>query len=190
MNKSTIKLGDIFGHLTVQESCKSEGFGRVFLCKCQCGNVKRVLGKNLKNGGTISCGCYKRTIHSKEPGVASWTKAYNGCKNNAKKRNILFSITIEEYKEIASKNCYYCGVSPKNFNKYLLIGESKYSESTIKRANIHINGIDRKNNDKGYILANCVPCCFECNVAKLNKTIEHFFEHVNRIVEYQKSKNV
>ena len=31
-----------------------------WVCKCECGTVKSVLGKYLRNGKSISCGCNKR----------------------------------------------------------------------------------------------------------------------------------
>lgn len=33
-----------------------------WLCKCECGNEKVILAKNLKNGATRSCGCLNREI--------------------------------------------------------------------------------------------------------------------------------
>lgn len=31
-----------------------------WICKCECGTVKSVLGKYLRNGKSVSCGCYKK----------------------------------------------------------------------------------------------------------------------------------
>jgi hypothetical protein len=48
-----------FGRLTVNSRSVNCGGGRVaWECLCECGNiVKKVLGQNLKNGSTKSCGC-------------------------------------------------------------------------------------------------------------------------------------
>lgn len=56
---SGIKPGDKFGRLTViKRDLKNQVYGRVsWLCKCECGNEVVVIGKNLKNGNTRSCGC-------------------------------------------------------------------------------------------------------------------------------------
>ncbi len=31
-----------------------------WMCKCECGTVRRVLDHNLKSGKSVSCGCYKK----------------------------------------------------------------------------------------------------------------------------------
>lgn len=51
--------GRRFGRLTVI-SClgKTPGGMSVWLCKCDCGEIRKVQIGNLKNGHTSSCGCY------------------------------------------------------------------------------------------------------------------------------------
>lgn len=39
---------------------KSPSGARQWFCRCDCGEVKRVCGGNLKSGHLISCGCYYR----------------------------------------------------------------------------------------------------------------------------------
>lgn len=36
-----------------------------WLCRCDCGTEREVLGKNLRNGRSTSCGCYKKENDSK-----------------------------------------------------------------------------------------------------------------------------
>lgn len=51
--------GNKYGKLTVV-SLHSRGNGNVkWLCRCDCGNETVVVGNNLKNGHTTSCGCAK-----------------------------------------------------------------------------------------------------------------------------------
>ena len=52
-----IKEGTVFGRLTVIQSAKSEGEGRRYLCKCECGKETVVTGRLLKRGDVRSCGC-------------------------------------------------------------------------------------------------------------------------------------
>ena len=54
--------GMVFGKLTVIKRDGSKPFpggGKsvVYLCKCECGNTKRVYAGNLRTGHTTSCGC-------------------------------------------------------------------------------------------------------------------------------------
>lgn len=65
MNNMSVKedlTGRVVGRLTVIE--RAEDFIRPnglhrprWLCRCECGNTTVVLGQNLKNGSTLSCGC-------------------------------------------------------------------------------------------------------------------------------------
>lgn len=43
------------------------------------------------------------------------------------------------------------------------------------------NGIDRVDSEKGYVVGNCVPCCYEVNRAKSNMTQSDFLELVRQI---------
>jgi len=36
-------------------------------CRCECGVEKEILGASLKNGSSLSCGCYNREVHSGHP---------------------------------------------------------------------------------------------------------------------------
>ena len=53
-------IGRTFGKLIVLSFGPKRKDGRFpFICKCVCGKTKEVLGKELKNGRIVSCGCYK-----------------------------------------------------------------------------------------------------------------------------------
>lgn len=50
--------GKKFGRLTVlAESGRNKNNHIIWLCKCDCGNEKNVLGDSLRRGHTLSCGC-------------------------------------------------------------------------------------------------------------------------------------
>ena len=77
-------------------------------------------------------------------------------------RSILFTITLDEFERLIIQPCYYCGFI-----------------STIR-----INGIDRVNNNKGYILSNCLPCCTLCNIMKQAQSPGEFLDKVAAISLY------
>jgi hypothetical protein len=53
--------GQRFGRLTVIKHIGSNKFNKsIFLCKCDCGNEKIIIGSKLLNGETQSCGCYRK----------------------------------------------------------------------------------------------------------------------------------
>ena len=183
--------GKVFGKLTVLnfEGYKNYGKNRIrrayYTVKCSCGSSEfSILGTNLnrKKGNSISCGCavresIKNKLHEKKLSVqdsdASMLRLYSIYKSRASKRGYVFNLSIEEFKELTSSNCFYCGVVPlteiysKNRNKPYLY-----------------NGLDRTNNLKGYILENVKPCCKTCNYAKKDLTENQFFEYINRLCKF------
>ncbi len=171
--KSRLNLvGKNFGYLKVvalspvrspQQCCMWE-------CLCKCGKTTIVMGQSLVRGITKSCGCYRVEVLSKPAGVSSQNALYCQYRYGAKKRNLEFSITINDLLKICSKNCYYCGTSPNQIINYS--GPYVY------------NGIDRLNNDLGYTLDNCVPCCNTCNKFKSDLKVQDFYEHVKKIHAY------
>ena len=60
MGKMIDLTGQVFDKLTVID-CAGKLDGRRYFwnCKCECGNVKAILGTSLRNGNTKSCGCGK-----------------------------------------------------------------------------------------------------------------------------------
>jgi hypothetical protein len=50
-------IGQKFHWMTILDMVKPHGHGWQALCRCECGNTKWVLFKNLPNGHTRSCGC-------------------------------------------------------------------------------------------------------------------------------------
>ncbi|MBQ0014704.1 MAG: hypothetical protein KBS82_05200 [Oscillospiraceae bacterium] len=57
--------GQKFGRLTVLERAPSTGGQAEWICKCDCGNIKKVKGQHLRSGAIVSCGCYNREATSK-----------------------------------------------------------------------------------------------------------------------------
>lgn len=114
--------------------------------------------------------------------VASGT-VYQQYKRNAKSRNMPFDLTKEQLKELIRQDCYYCGNPPLNMVRTF---------NGRNGNNIHepvpYNGIDRVDSSKGYNLDNCVTCCYLCNFAKQDRTVEQFLNWVKRIYINQYKK--
>ena len=85
-------------------------------------------------------------------------------KRSALLRNIEWNITDEQFKSFWNLDCIYCGDSI----------------STI--------GIDRVDSSKGYIIDNIVPCCYQCNIIKMDYTEQEFLNKIKQIYELQRSK--
>lgn len=80
-------------------------------------------------------------------------------KIRAQKKNLEFQLTKEEFNNLLKQDCYICGV--------------KSEDNSI--------GIDRIDNDKGYTLDNCRPCCSICNYMKRDEPLDVFLEQVKKI---------
>lgn len=60
-------------------------------------------------------------------------------------------------------------------------------QQTVKRCVNGINksnGIDRVDNEIGYIYENCVCCCKVCNTMKMNLSVYEFLNHISKIFKY------
>lgn len=65
MQKPIDLTGQTFGRFTVLQRAHNNKEGRaMWLCRCECGNERVVMGKCLRNGHTQSCGCLNREVNS------------------------------------------------------------------------------------------------------------------------------
>ena len=91
---------------------------------------------------------------------ASLSHRFHNSKRSAKDRSYKFELTKKEYGKITNSHCIYCGETNGN-KKYV--------------------GIDRLNNNEGYTISNCVPCCRICNSMKSNLSYYQFINHIGKI---------
>jgi hypothetical protein len=83
---------------------------------------------------------------------------YGVYRHNAKRKNLMFELTLEQFKFFSSRPCEYCG-----------------------RAGVV--GIDRVDNSIGYKEDNCVPCCKNCNSGKNNGSLTKWLDWRTRVAE-------
>lgn len=87
-------------------------------------------------------------------------QAYKYYVAGAKKRNIHFGLTYEEFASFAGEPCIYC-------------------------ADTELSGVrlDRLNNDKkvGYVMGNVAQCCWPCNRMKGSLSHEEFLQRCNTV---------
>lgn len=108
------------------------------------------------------------SLHHDGPGniTKNWSqinkKTFINYRNNTIKSGKIFDLTKNEFEELISKDCEYCGRS-----------------TTAK----HQNGIDCINCDPaiGYIISNCVPACRDCNFMKNIMTSEDFIALMKKV---------
>lgn len=165
--------------LTVLEVIKKHNRGYL-KCQCECGNVKDIKISHFKSGLIKSCGCYNKEVCKARKGCfsklikpdnyAAKYRVYKSYEKHAIGRKLEFDLSISDFLEITQTNCFYCNREPRN-----------NMSGRQSRSNYTYNGIDRADNNKGYVLNNCVPCCKICNVAKLNMTLNDFVNWIKEI---------
>jgi len=170
------EIGKKYGKLTVIEKAGLNKYrGVIWKCRCDCGNIKAVAGSHLRCGSVKSCDCLKKL----KKGQAAINLIYRSYKNNAKNNGRDFTIQIDDFIKIISKNCHYCNAKPNTI--------SGKSRKRIKFNGQYLyNGIDRIDNRKGYPIKNVVPCCKICNRAKNNMTYDDFVLWIKRLKQNSK----
>lgn len=174
-----------FGKLTiikkvadVHHTQRGSIYDAIWLCKCDCGKYIETRGVNLQRTfrPKLTCGCedsYKTRPHQ-ERIIIGYYKIYQ---TNARQDQKVFRLSFNQFVNIVNQNCIYCNIPPS----------TKRSNRQKNVQSILVNGIDRINNDLGYILDNCAPCCKKCNTMKTNMPIFEFITHIQKI--YENSKN-
>lgn len=161
---TTIGTSEIIGvdHIDyiTRDSGKKTEFRPYYLVRCTKCGYEHVKAYNKTNWLTYK-GCNKCQASFEDPELNKIKRAY---KSNAKARGLSWELTDEQFLELVTKDCTYCGHSQK------------------------YNGIDRIDSSKGYTINNCVPCCTWCNVMKLNHSESEFLAHIRQIYNFQLEK--
>lgn len=179
-----LQNGDRFGRLTV---IRKDGVHRKpcgttqskYLCQCDCGNQIIVLGQNLRNGNTKSCGCLSKEIKDarrlpENKGVIN--QIILQYKRHARDRGLSWELDYDQVNELINAPCYYCGTERSNHK----------ITKNCKEGYDH-NGIDRIDSSVGYVSGNVVPCCKVCNCAKSDMSQKEFILWAKRVANHTKA---
>lgn len=191
-SRGSIEIGNKYYRLLCLSFVEKRGHKNIFKFLCDCGKECIKIGPRVKSGYTKSCGCLRDELRKSEKvrkqlqkatnlikkskGEASLNVVYRTYIDRAKKYKFEFSLTIESFKYLTQQDCHYCGAKPNNIGGY-----------KNNNGRYIYNGLDRIENNKGYTLTNCVPCCKICNVSKNNMTYIDFLQHIEAIYERQQT---
>ncbi len=151
-------------------------YRRYFKFKCDCGNEKILLGALVSSGNTKSCGCLSREVKKSKllpNDLGVIRQIILGYKRHAKVRGFKWELSEDEVISIINKPCYYCGIEPSN------IKITKNCKQGFK-----YSGIDRVNSEFDYFIGNCVPCCNQCNQAKMAMKSDDFMSWIKRVYKF------
>ncbi len=159
------KTGKKFGHLTVievtdkPEHLKSHEYW--WLCKCDCGNLKKVRGSCLTLNKVKSCGCFRKESMRKISKTHGKTNTmefdlFYSAKKRAIKLNLNFNIDLDDI--IIPEHCPILNI-PLFKNNKSFPGDNSPS-------------IDKVDPELGYIKGNIRVISFKANRMKQDNTKE------------------
>ena len=101
-------------------------------------------------------------------------------------RNLYSDLPIDVFLQLSQNNCYYCNCQPMNayFHSYVKNKLNKTPFTFI------YNGIDRVDSNQNHTIDNSVPCCVYCNKAKLDRSINDFYQWIIKLYININNKNL
>lgn len=138
------RTGMRYGRLTVLYRTENNKHRHTqWVCKCDCGKECNVSSSNIGRHAN-SCGCYRLERAVETNSLRPYEALYRiMCRTSYHP----VTITYEQFIEITNTTeCHYCG-------------------APITWTGIAYN-LDRKDNNLGHTLENCVVCCTRCNRGK------------------------
>ena len=148
MNRSFKDLTGIrFGELTALCRVGSNAHLKAtWLCRCDCGSEKVVVGTSLTNGLTLSCGCTrnKKLSEANKTHGLTGTRLYSIWKNMKKR---CYSSKNNDYRYYGGKGIRICEDWKNDF--------ASFHNWAMENGYSDVLTIDRKDNEKGYSPDNC-----------------------------------
>lgn len=148
----------------------------LWLCRCSCGHEiiktsKSIISIHSKsNKSPFRCEGCQSTEHRVNMAFNYFLRYY---KQGAQRRDLVFELSNEEFKELINSPCFYCNRPPTE----RIVGDRLKQPITA-------NGIDRLDNNKGYTKENSVSCCSICNYAKRSMSVEEYVQHCQQVANH------
>lgn len=157
-----------------------------FKYRCDCGSIGYVtrgsLFKPIKP--QTNCGCVERErLHEPKKqfrlrlpfGEYAKRTVLLHYRSAARRVGRTWALSDEQFYQIVTSNCYYCGCPPSN-----KLDKGKFSGFYI------YSGIDRIVNSLGYEPTNVLPCCKVCNHAKHTMSHDDFIAWATRVANHNR----
>lgn len=163
MRPSAFNVGDnVFGVKIL--GAKPGGHkGIDYTYECVCGRTGTGTSRHIKTRKCKGCTGYSK--------ANCYCRVFSTYKKNAKKRSLCFMLNYKDFLSLINSECFYCGSGLSNTSKK-------------HKSFVMYNGIDRIDNEQGYILDNCVTACKTCNFAKASMSQNQFLEWVKSVYEH------
>lgn len=177
-----VKLaGERFGKLEVIEQADGRcphGY-TLWKARCSCGTeIIRPSYRFLRSPSIMSC---RKCAPIGRPRIAEQGSHVNALfssrKRAALERGLSWDLTKTEMLALSKADCHYCGAKPM----------SRYTHKNLS-GDFLCNGIDRVDNDHGYIAGNVVTCCWTCNRAKKEMPYAQFVAWLDQIASFRRPR--
>jgi hypothetical protein len=155
--------------------------------ECECGNKRESIPGSVINGSIKSCkDCAAQTKVAaskaqKDTDAGERIRKYPPIISSARDVWSRYKeLDFDIFFKLSQLPCFYCGRAPFKIRNRLT------SSNTIQKAegNFIYNGLDRVDSSKDHSEDNVVPCCSDCNTAKMSLSLQSFAELVERIYHY------
>lgn len=139
MGKFEDLTGQKFGKLTVISRTANIGRKVAWNCLCDCDTKTVVMTFNLKNGSTVSCGCYRKEVFLNTYEIVS-NEYVIGFTN----KGVSFYIDVEDYEKVKNYVWY------ENSEGYITTNKKENKTISMQRflmnpsENLQVDHIDRK----------------------------------------------
>lgn len=104
----------------------------------------------------------KRDVYHKTSD-SSMARRYQTYRYSAMQRGYEFDLTLSQFSSFWKRPCHYCG------------------------SDVATVGLDRVDNEVGYVISNVVSCCPRCNRMKLDMSMQTWISHMRTIIERAES---
>lgn len=165
MSKLIDITGKRYNHLTVIRRVENAKNGvAVWECRCDCGNITKVRGSNLKSGAVKSCGCLRHTTKPTLKHNMSHTRLY---RTWAAMKQRCYGSSNRSLKDYGGRGIKMCEEWRESFELFMEWAMSNgYSDDlTIERINV----------DGDYCPENCmwIPWEQQQGNRRMNLRLEH-----------------
>ena len=143
-------IGKKFNMLTVVDRLENQKQRAMYLCICDCGKTRNVLGQNLRSGRVKDCGCVSQKIRSQH--ISEHNKTHGHSKSKLYKcwsdmKSRCFNTHNKEYKNYGLRGIKVCDKWRDSFECF-----EQWAISNGYKENLTI---DRTDVNKDYEPSNC-----------------------------------
>ena len=177
--RHNFEVGNKFNKLTIiKPNCsRNKYLNLISECLCECGNKILLTNHQIASGKTKSCGCLRKDKnHNRFSGLGEiYGEFWGHIKQGAKRRGILFNISIEYVWNLFLKQQRRCAISglPLKF----------HSTSTTCDGNASLDRID---SSKGYIIDNVQWVHKDINYMKQDNSDADFIKYCCLVADHSR----